>query len=115
MPMFQSKEAGDRWTEITALATWMVYLARPLVKHMPLPWQKPQQNMTPQRVQQSIRPIFAQIASPARPPKSRGKASGWPKGRRRTPKQRFPVVKKTPAAALSGYYRLSKGEFKTSR
>jgi hypothetical protein len=99
MPMFQTKEAGDRWTEITAIAAWIVYLARPLVKDMPWPWQKPQQNLTPQRVQQSIRPIFAQIASPARPPKSRGKAPGWPKGKRRTPKLRFPVVKKTPVAA----------------
>lgn len=99
MPMFQNKESGDRWTEITALAAWMVYLMRPLVKDTPLPWQKPQQHLTPQRVQQSIRPIFEQIASPARPPKSRGKASGWPKGRRRTPKQRFSVVKKTPATA----------------
>lgn len=98
MPMFQSKEAGDRWTEITALATWMVYLARPLVEDTPYPWQKPQPHLTPQRVQQSIRPIFAQIASPAQPPKPRGKAIGWPKGKSRTPKQRFPVVKKTPVA-----------------
>jgi hypothetical protein len=96
MPMFQSKEAGDRWTEITALAAWIVYLARPLVEDMPLPWQKPQQRLTPQRVQQSIRPIFTQIASPARSPKPRGKAQGWPKGKHRTPKQRFPVVKKSP-------------------
>jgi len=99
MPIFQSKEAGDRWTEITALATWIVYLARPLVEDTPYPWQKPQQQLTPQRVQQSIRPVFAQIASPARPPKPRGKASGWPKGKPRTPKQRFPVVKKTPVVA----------------
>lgn len=99
MPMFQSKEAGDRWTEITALAAWIVYLARPLVNDTPYPWQKPQQQLTPQRVQQSIRPVFAQIATPARPPKPRGIAGGWPKGKRRTPKQRFPVVKKTPVAA----------------
>lgn len=101
MPMFQSKEAGDRWTEITALAAWMVYLARPLVEDMPLPWQKPQQRLTPQRVQQSIRPIFTQIASPARSPKQRGKAKGWPKGKPRTPKQRFPVVKKSPVVDKS--------------
>lgn len=101
MPMFQSKEAGDRWTEITALAAWMVYLARPLVEDMPLPWQKPQQRLTPQRVQQSIRPIFTQIASPARSPKQRGKAKGWPKGKPRTPKQRFPVVKKSPVVVNS--------------
>jgi hypothetical protein len=99
MPRFQTKEAGDRWTELTAIACWMIYLARPIVEDTPLPWQKPQQRLTPQRVQQSIRPIFALIDSPARPPKLRGKAPGWPKGRQRTKKQRHAVVKKTPATA----------------
>jgi len=27
-PRFQTKEAGDRWTELTALACWMIFLAR---------------------------------------------------------------------------------------
>jgi hypothetical protein len=59
-----------------------------------LPWQKPQNKLTPQRVQQSLPLIFAQFGSPARKPKTRGKSPGWPKGRRRTPKQRFKVAKK---------------------
>jgi hypothetical protein len=77
----------------------MIFLARPLVVDAPFPWQKPQPHLTPQRVLQSIRPIFALIGSPARPPKVRGIAPGWPKGRRRTPKSRFAVVKKTPEVA----------------
>jgi hypothetical protein len=97
LPMFQTKEAGDRWTWLTTLAAWIVFLARGIVEDAPLPWQKSQPRMTPQRVQQSLRPIFALIGSPASPPKQRGKAPGWPKGRRRTPKTRYPVVKKTPA------------------
>jgi hypothetical protein len=99
LPRFQSKEAGDRWTELTAIACWILFLARTIVADAPLPWQKPQQRLTPQRVQQSIRPIFALIGSPARPPKLRGKAPGWPKGRHRTPKPRYPVAKKHPTAA----------------
>jgi hypothetical protein len=99
LPHFQSKEAGDRWTELTALACWMIFLARPMVADTPLPWQKPQQRLTPQRVQQSIQPIFALIGSPARPPKRRGKAPGWSKGRRRTPKMPYRVVKKQPVVA----------------
>jgi hypothetical protein len=98
MPRFQTKEAGDRWTELTAIACWMIFLARPIVEDTPFPWQKPQQRLTPQRVQQSIRPIFALIDSPAQPPKLRGKSPGWSKGRQRTPKQRHKVVKKTPVA-----------------
>ncbi|MBN2547622.1 MAG: hypothetical protein JXB15_00575, partial [Anaerolineales bacterium] len=80
------------------IACWMIYLARPIVEDKPLPWQKLQQRLTPQRVQQSLQSIFALINSPARPPKLRGKAPGWPKGRHRTLKQRYPVVRKTPAA-----------------
>jgi hypothetical protein len=98
LPRFHTKEAGDRWTELTVLACWMISLARSIVADMPFPWQKAQLHLTPQRVQQSIRPIFALIGSPARPPKMRGKAPGWPPGRQRTPKQRYSVVKKTPAA-----------------
>ena len=99
MPHFHTKEAGDRWTELTAIACWMIFLARSIVEDAPFPWQKPQPRLTPQRVQQSIRPIFALIDSPARPPKLRGNAPGWPKGKPRTPKPRFAVVKKTPVAA----------------
>lgn len=97
-PQVHSKEVGDRWSEWVALAVWLLFLARPVVEDHPLPWQKPQQDLTPQRVQQSFRPLFATIGTPARPPKRRGKAPGWPKGRPRTPKQRFAVVKKQSAA-----------------
>jgi hypothetical protein len=96
LPRFQSQEACDLWTKLTAIATWIVFLARTIVEDVPLPWQKPQQRLTPQRVQQSLRPIFALIGSPSRPPKQRGKAPGWPKGKRRAPKVHFPVVKKHP-------------------
>jgi len=98
-PRFQSREACDRWTELTALACWMLFLARAIVTDHPWPWQKAQSHLTPQRVQQSLRPIFALIGNPARLPKVRGKSLGWPRGRRRTPKPRFAVVKKTATAA----------------
>jgi hypothetical protein len=98
-PQFQDKHSGDRWSWLVALAVWLFYLARPIVKDCPLPWQKPQQKLTPQRVQQAFPVIFQQFGTPARAPKVRGKPPGWPKGRSRTPKARFKVVKKQPAAA----------------
>jgi hypothetical protein len=98
-PRFQSREAGDRWTELTALACWMLFLARVIVTDIPWPWQKAQSQLTPQRVQQSLRPIFALIGNPAPLPKPRGKSPGWLRGRPRTPKPRFAVVKKTSTAA----------------
>jgi hypothetical protein len=101
LPHFQSAEAGDRWSELTALAGWMIFLARSIVSDLPLPWQTFQSHLTPQRVQQSLLPIFALIGSPARPPKSRGKSPGWKKGRQRARKLRFPVVKKQPEKAVA--------------
>ena len=99
IPQFQHKEIGDRWSWLVALAVWLLFLARPIVEDHPLPWQKHQNKLTPQRVQQSLPLIFAQFGSPARKPKLRGKSPGWPQGRRRTPKQRFKVVKKQPVSA----------------
>jgi hypothetical protein len=98
-PQFQHKEIGDRWSWLVGLAGWLLYLSRPIVEDHPLPWQKPQAWLTPQRVQQSLPLIFAQFGSPARKPKTRGKSPGWQKGRPRAPKQRFKVVKKQPVTA----------------
>jgi hypothetical protein len=94
-PQFQDPARGDRWSWLVSLSVWLLYLARPVVQDQPLPWQKPQVRLTPQRVQQGLCLIFAQFGSPARAPKVRGKPPGWPPGRRRKPKQRFAVVKKS--------------------
>lgn len=101
LPRFQHKGTGDTWSALVALAHWSLFLARPIVADMPLPWQKPQARLTPQRVRQSLKPIFALIGTPALPPKTRGKSPGWPKGKPRTPKERFKVVKKRPVAPQS--------------
>jgi len=98
-PQFQHKENGDRWSWLVSLAVWLLYLSRSIVEDQPLPWQKPQTKLTPQRVQQSLPLIFSQFGTPARKPQTRGKSPGWPKGRRRTPKQRFNVVRKQPVTA----------------
>lgn len=58
---FQSAETGDTWTWLVALAHWMLFLARPIVKDSPLPRQKAQSSPTPQRVRQSMGTIFLQI------------------------------------------------------
>jgi hypothetical protein len=98
-PQFQDKQTGDRWSWLVALALWLFYLARPIVQDKPFPWQKAQQQLTPQRVQQALPLIFSHFGTPARAPKVRGKPPGWRKGRPRRRKTRFKVVKKQPAAA----------------
>jgi hypothetical protein len=76
LPRFQRAETGDTWTHLIMLAHWILFLARPLVADTPFPWQKKQDRLTPQRVRQSLKPIFVLIGSPARAPKTRGKSPG---------------------------------------
>ena len=59
-----------------------------------LPWQKPLAELTPGRVLQGFDRLFAQIGTPTRHPKTRGKSPGWPPGRRRTCPARHKVVKR---------------------
>jgi G3E family GTPase len=55
---------------------------------------QPDMILTPRRVAQSLAPILAVIGSPAPEPKPRGKSPGWPEGKKRRRKIRYPVVKK---------------------
>jgi hypothetical protein len=97
-PQLQSAEAGDRWSVLVALAVWVLYWSAGVVADQPRPWQKRQETLTPQRVQQGMAWLITQIGTPARAPKQRGKSPGWPAGRPRTPKPRYPAVKKRPVA-----------------
>jgi hypothetical protein len=76
------------------LITWELWLARPIGVDRPLPWQKKQVEMTPGRVCQGMVDILATIGTPAKPPKRRGNAPGWPKDRLRQSRPRCEVVKK---------------------
>jgi len=93
-PRFQEPEKCDRWTSLVDIAQWQRFLARDVVQDEPLPWQPPQERLTPERTLQSLGATFRQIGTPAAPPQTRGKSQGWPKGRPRTRRKRHPVVKK---------------------
>jgi hypothetical protein len=95
LPRFQKSETCDRWTNLVDLAFWQLFLARSLVQDRPLPWQKPQAQLTPYRVKQSLGSIFGQFGTPTDPPQTRGKSPGWPPGRIRTRPQRFKPVKRS--------------------
>ena len=96
LPQFQGVEASDRWSVLVSLAMWMLYLARPIVQDRPLPWQRPQHDLTPGRVKRGIGTVFRAIGNPASSPKPRGIPPGWPKGKPRKPRERFPVIRKGP-------------------
>lgn len=96
LPRLATPEQAERWSDLMPLMTWELWLARQIVSDHPLPWQKPQAHLTPGRVCQSIGAVLAVIGTPAQPPKPRGKSPGWPKGRVRKRRERYPVVKKRP-------------------
>lgn len=94
LPNLGTKEQCDRWSDLMPMMTWELWLAREMMVDNPLPWQKPQVNLTPGRVAQGFGTIIAMIETPASAPKRRGKSPGWQKGKIRTKKLRYPLVKK---------------------
>ena len=94
LPNLGTKEQCDRWSDLMPMMTWELWLAREMMVDSPLPWQKPQINLTPGRVAQGFGRVIATIGTPASAPKPRGKSPGWQKGKVRTKKIRYPLVKK---------------------
>jgi hypothetical protein len=94
LPMLQHSDRCDVWTRLVDIAYWQLFLARHLVIDRPLPWQKPQAQLTPGRVLQAMALLFPLIGTPTRSVKVRGKPRGWPTGRKRSPPTRFKTVKR---------------------
>ena len=99
LPRFSTPEMEQRWSDLMPLITWQLWLARPMVEDKPRPWQKPQAigEMTPGRVAQSMGGVLMVIGTPAVEPKVRGKSPGWEKGRKRSRRRVYPLVKKGTA------------------
>jgi hypothetical protein len=82
-PSFGTPQQCQKWSHLIPLMTWQLWLAKPLVEDHRLPWQKPQSNLTPERVAQSLFSLLPIIGTPAVVPKTRGKSPGWQKGQKR--------------------------------
>lgn len=93
-PQFTSVRATERWSELMPLLSWPLWLARAECVDRPLPWQSPQDSLSPGRVAQAFASILAAIGTPAPPPKVRGKSPGRAPGERPSPRPRYPTVKK---------------------
>lgn len=81
------------------LMTWELWLARVLVNDNPLAWQKQMTLLTPGRVAQAIPRILFRVSTLAKPPKPRGKSSGWKTGQSRQRRTRYPIVKKRTSSS----------------
>lgn len=96
-PHLSTPEQSELWSTLIPLACWHLWLARPVAPDQPRPWQKAQKVLTPGRVLQAMGGVLAGIGTPAQAPKPRGKSPGWPTGRVRTKRTRYPVIKKQQA------------------
>lgn len=94
MPALSTPHQCERWSDLMPLITWQLWLARDIVEENYLPWQKPQTNLSPGRVAQSMLGLLVEIGTPAKSPKPRGKSTGWQPGKKRNKRTRYPVVKK---------------------
>jgi hypothetical protein len=99
LPKLKTPKQCERWSDLMPLMTWELWLAREVVADNPLPWQKSMVKLTPGRVAQSIGGVLAAIGTPACVPKTRGKSPGWPQGKPRQQRTRYPIVKKPVSRA----------------
>lgn len=93
-PQFSSLRTTEQWSLLMPLLSWQFWLARQGCTDQPLPWQSPQDSLSPGRVAQAFASILAAIGTPAPPPKQRGKSPGRIQGQKPSPRPRYPTVKK---------------------
>ena len=95
LPQLGTAQQCETWSTLMALMSWQLWLARNHIQDCHLPWQKPLAHPTPGRVANGFATILANIGTPARSPKPRGKSPGWPTGKARKHRKRFPTVRKS--------------------
>jgi Transposase DDE domain len=94
-------EAADRWSWLMAGAGWQLWLARPIVSDVRLPWEhaRPDGLITPGQTQRHFTGILVRVSTPARAPQRRGKSPGRPVGYRPKPPLHYHVARRAPPRA----------------
>lgn len=75
-PRLRTPEQMERWTDVVAAVHNQLVLARPLAAITHRPWECAARPVTPQQVRRAMARIIAQVGTPVRPPRPRGKAPG---------------------------------------
>jgi hypothetical protein len=94
-------DAADRWTWLVAGACWQLWLARPLLAEVRLPWEHPRPDglVTPGQVQRHFSRLLVRVGTPARPPRPRGKSPGRQPGQHPAPPIHYEVARRGPSRA----------------
>jgi hypothetical protein len=95
-PRLRTPEQFERWSQVVAIAHNHLVLARDLVEPQLCPWESKHRPVSLQQVRRGLNKLLAQLGTPARSPKPRGKAKGRSKGAKVRKATRFPVVRKMP-------------------
>ena len=94
-PRLRTPAQFERWSQVVAIVHNHLVLAREQVGAVLRPWETPRRDPSPQQVRRAMAKIVAQLGTPARPPKPRGKSCGRPKGAVIRPAPRFGVLYKS--------------------
>jgi hypothetical protein len=95
-PRLHTPEQFELWSHVVAIAHNHLVLASPLVEAELRPWESKHRPASLQQVRRGLNKLLAQLGTPARPPKPRGKAKGRAKGAKLPKRRRFSVVRKKP-------------------
>lgn len=93
-PRVRTPERFARWTDVVAAGHNQLVLARPLAAAAARPWDARHRPASPQQVRRAMGPILAQVGTPARPPRPRGKSPGRAAGAVVKRAARHPVLRK---------------------
>ncbi|NJO48037.1 MAG: hypothetical protein HC835_21925 [Oscillatoriales cyanobacterium RM2_1_1] len=90
------------WFRLACLAYHQLWMARHLVDHLPLPWQKHllakrDKKLTPRMIQRGFFRLIQQIGSRASPPKPRGISLGRAPGTQFESRPLRPLIKFHPS------------------
>jgi hypothetical protein len=97
----RNPEAADRWSWLVAAACWQLWMVRPVVSEVRLPWERarPDGLVTPGRVHRCFTGILVRLGTPARAPRRRGKSPGRRIGQCPDPPLHYEVARRPPRRA----------------
>jgi hypothetical protein len=101
-PRLRTPPQFERWTHVVACVRNQVFLSRDLAGSLRQSWESASRASTPRQVRRCMGRIIAQLGTPARGCRPRGKSPGWVTGRPRKPVTTYRVVFKASGKGKTG-------------
>ena len=104
-PRLRTPEQMQRWTDVVAIVHNELVLASREAEAIRRAWERRERAVTPRQVRRVMGKIIAQLGTPARAPKVRGKSPGRAKGSVGKRAPRCEVIRKSPRKAKAAHIR----------